>query len=93
MKKIVIGAVAAVIAATGFASTASADVVFKYRDGNRHHNRAVVVVKPRAHVVVRPRARVYIAPRVVYRDDCWTKRVKRVNSWGEVTVKRVRVCR
>jgi hypothetical protein len=94
MKKLVIGAVAAVIAAMSFASTASAgQVVLKYKDGFRHHNRAVVVVRPRAHVVVRPRARVYIAPRVVYRDACWTKKTRRVNQWGNVVVKRVRVCR
>lgn len=86
MKKLIIGAVAAVIAATAFASTASADVVVKYKNGYRHHHHRPVVV-------VRPRARVYIAPRVVYRNDCWTKRVKRVNQWGNVVVKRVRVCR
>ena len=93
MKKFIIAGIAAVIAASSFASSASAEVVLKYKNGyhNRHH--ATVVVRPRARVVVRPRARVYIAPRVIYREDCFTKKVRRVNSWGEVVIKRVRVCR
>jgi hypothetical protein len=92
MRKFIIGGIAALIAATSFVSTASSEVVLKYKDGYRHHrNHATVVVKPR--VVVRPRARVYVAPRVVYRDDCYTKKVRRVNNWGEVVVRRVRVCR
>lgn len=70
----------------------AAQVVLKYKDGYHHNNRAVVVVRTRARVVVRPRARAYIAPRVVIRDTCWTKRVKRVNQWGNIVVKRVRVC-
>ena len=85
MKKFVIAGIAALVGAASFASTASADVVLKYRNGWHHHNRAVVIV--------RPRARVYIAPRVVYRDDCFTRKVRRVNGWGEVVIKRVRVCR
>jgi hypothetical protein len=84
MKKLLIGGIAAIMATTAFASTASADVVVKYRNGWHRPHHPVVVV--------RPRARVWVAPRVVYRD-CFMKRVKRVNNWGEVVVKRVRVCR
>lgn len=85
MKKFVIASVAALIAATSFASVASADVVVKYRNGWHRPHRAVVVV--------RPAPRVWIAPRVVIRDDCYTKKVRRVNDWGDVVIKRVRVCR
>ena len=85
MKKLIIGGIAAIMAATAFASTASADVVFKYRNGWHRPHGAVVVVAPRP--------RVWVAPRVVVRDDCYTKKLRRVNNWGEVVVKRVRVCR
>lgn len=85
MRKFIIAGIAALVGATSFASAANADVVFKYRNGwHRPHGPVVVV---------RPRARVYVAPRVVYRDDCFTKKVRRVNNWGEVVIKRVRVCR
>ncbi len=91
MRKIIIGGIAALIAATSFAGTASSEVVLKYKNGYHHRHHATLVVKPR--VVVRPRAHVYVAPRVVIRDDCYTKKVRRVNQWGNVTIKRVRVCR
>jgi hypothetical protein len=85
MKKYVIAGIAALVATVSLASSANADVVVKYKNGYHHRNHAVVVV--------RPRARVYVAPRVVYRQDCFTKKVRRVNNWGEVVIKRVRVCR
>lgn len=85
MKKFIIAGVAALVATVSFASTANADVVVKYRNGWHRPHGAVVVV--------RPRARVYIAPRVVYRDNCFTKKVRRVNNHGNVIIKRVRVCR
>jgi len=92
MKKFIIAGIAAVAAAASYASTASADTVIRYKNGwHRPHH--VVVVRPRARVYVAPRARLYVAPRVVYRDDCYTKKVKRINDWGEVVIKRVRVCR
>jgi len=84
MRKLIIAGVAAVAAVASFASTASADTVIKYKNGWH---------RPNATVVVRPRARVYVAPRVVVRNDCYTKKVRRVNDWGEVVIKRVRVCR
>jgi len=85
MKKYIIAGIAALVATASLASSANADVVLKYKNGYHHRNNAVVVV--------RPRARVYIAPRVVYREDCFTKKVRRVNNWGEVVIKRVRICR
>lgn len=85
MKKLIIGGIAAIMATAAFASTASADVVLKYRNGWHRPHGAVVVV--------RPRPRVWVAPRVVIRDDCYTKKIRRVNNWGEVVIKRVRVCR
>lgn len=84
MKNFVIAGIAAVVAAASFTSIAGADTVIKYKNGWH---------RPNATVVVRPRARVYVAPRVVYRNDCYTKKVRRVNDWGEVVIKRVRVCR
>ena len=90
MKKIIIAGVAAVAAVASFASVASADTVIRYKNG-WHRPHATVVVRPRARVYVRPR--VYVAPRVVYRDDCRWKKIRRVNNWGEVVIKRVRVCR
>jgi hypothetical protein len=91
MKKIIIAGIAAVAAVASFASTASADSIVKYKNG-WHRPHATVVVRPRARVYVAPR-RVYVAPRVVYRDDCFTKKVRRVNNYGNVVIKRVRVCR
>jgi hypothetical protein len=35
---------------------------------------------------------VVVSPRVVYRDYCFTKKVKYFDDWGNVYVKRVRVC-
>lgn len=92
MRNIIIAGIAVVAAVASFASTASADTIIKYKNG-WHRPHATVVVRPRARVYVTPRARVYVAPRVVYRDDCYTKKVRRVNNWGEVVIKRVRVCR
>jgi hypothetical protein len=91
MRNIIIAGIAAVAAVVSFAPAASADTVIKYKNG-WHRPHATVVVRPRARVYVAPR-RVYVAPRVVIRDDCYTKKVKRVNGWGEVVIKRVRVCR
>lgn len=91
MKNLIIAGVAAVAAVASFASTASADTVIKYKNG-WHRPNHVVVVRPRARVYVAPR-RVYVAPRVVIRDDCRWKKIRRVNNWGEVVIKRVRVCR
>ena len=56
MKKLVVAGVAALIATASWTSSASADVVVKYKNGYRHHHSRPVVV-------VRPRARVYVAPR------------------------------
>jgi hypothetical protein len=78
MKKIAIGAVAAIIAATSFASTANAGVVLKYRSGWHHRSHAAVVI--------RPRARVWVAPRVVIGSGCVVK--KKINRWGQVVRKR-----
>ena len=35
---------------------------------------------------------VVVSPRVVVRDYCFTKKVKYVDDWGNVYVKKVRVC-
>ena len=85
MKKYIIAGIAALVATASLASSANAVVGLKYKNGYHHRNHATVVVRPRANV--------YVAPRVVYRSDCYTKKVRRVNDWGEVVIKRVRVCR
>jgi hypothetical protein len=78
MKKLIVGSLAAFVAAASFATSADAGVVLKYKSGWR---------RPAAVVVVRPRVRVY-SPRVkVYAAPCIVK--KRVNAWGEVVKKRV----
>jgi hypothetical protein len=35
---------------------------------------------------------VVVSPRIVVRDYCFTKKVKYFDDWGNVYVKRVRVC-
>jgi hypothetical protein len=78
MKKLIVGGIAAFVAAASFATSANAGVVLKYKSGWR---------RPAAVVVVRPRVRVY-SPRVrVYAAPCVVK--KRVNAWGTVVKKRV----
>ena len=79
MKKLAIGAVAAVIAATSFAGAAEAGWRWKHRHGGWHHHRH------HWGVVVRPR--VWIGgPRVVIGNGCVVK--KKVNRYGEVVRKR-----
>ena len=78
MKKLIVGSIAALVAAASFATSADAGVVLKYKSGWR---------RPAVAVVVRPRVRVY-SPRVkVYAAPCVVK--KRVNAWGTVVKKRV----
>lgn len=96
MKKLALTALAAAIATIGLASTASADSRYDddewrrhgHRDGNdewRHGNR-------RHHWRHNHRPR--IVYRHHYRDDyCFVKKVRRYDDWGNVYIKRVRVCR
>ena len=75
-KQIVIGTLAALVATVSLASTAEAGWRYKHRHGWNHRHHWGVVV---------------VAPRY-YGDYCFVKRVKRYDDWGNVYVKRVRVC-
>lgn len=35
---------------------------------------------------------VVVSPRVVYRDYCFTKKVRQYDDWGNLYVRKVRVC-
>jgi Ni/Co efflux regulator RcnB len=125
MKKIALTALAAMIAATGFVSTASAgprdnnddwrrnsdrdrnwsDRRDGNRDARRHDDRADRRWDRdhrrdwrggRDHW--RPGYRHGYRPSVVFRYDsrpdyCFVKKVRRYDDWGNVYIKRVRVCR
>ena len=77
MKKFILGATAAIVATVSLASAAEAG--WKYKHKHHHwkkHHWGVVVV----------------APRYVYNDYCFVKKVKRYDDWGNVYIKRVRIC-
>ena len=77
MKKFIIGGMAALVATVSLASTADAGWRFKHRHGfHNRHHWGVVVVSPRR----------------VYSDYCFVKKVKRYDDWGNVYIKRVRIC-
>jgi Ni/Co efflux regulator RcnB len=101
MKKLALTVVAAVVATVGMVSAASADSRRgddewrrhgdrhaerrhdDWRHGNRHHNWR----RHHNH-----------GPRIVFRshfydDYCFVKKVRRYDDWGNVYIKRVRICR
>lgn len=87
MKKIVIGLVAAVVAATSFAGTASAERRYD-RDWRGHHGHHYTYVQRDRH-----RHRAHVTKRVVIRDNgCTVRTVRRVDGYGNVHVRRVRSC-
>ena len=76
MKKFIIGSLAALVATVSLASAAEAG--WKHRHhGWRHHNNHWGVV------VVSPR---------YYGDYCFVKKIKRYDDWGNVYIKKVRIC-
>ena len=77
MKKFIIGATAALVATVSLASTADAGWRWKHRHGWHHRHHWGVVV---------------VSPRYVYNDYCFVKRVKRYDDWGNVYIKKVRIC-
>lgn len=76
MKKFVIGACAALVATVSMAATAEAGWRWKHRHGWHHNNHWGVVV---------------VSPRY-YGDYCFVKKVKRYDDWGNVYIRKVRVC-
>ena len=79
MKKFIIGGLAALVAIVSLASGAEAGWKWKHghHHGWRHHNHWGVVV---------------VGPRYDYDDYCFVKKVKRYDDWGNVYIKRVRIC-
>ncbi|MBL0374990.1 hypothetical protein JJB09_23530 [Rhizobium sp. KVB221] len=78
MKKFVIAALAAAVATVSLSSVAEAG-------WRRYHG---------WHNGYWGGARIVIRPRVVYYGDyCFVKKVRRYDDWGNVYIKRVRVCR
>ncbi len=79
MKKFIIGGLAALVATVSLASGAEAGWKWKHghHHGWRHHNHWGVVV---------------VGPRYDYDDYCFVKKVKRYDDWGNVYIKRVRIC-
>ena len=82
MKKIILASTAAIIATLGFASASEA--------GWRHHNRhfggfnVVIDAGPR-----------YVVDDYGYDDgygECYVKKTKRYNRYGELVIKKVRIC-
>ena len=82
MKKIILASTAAIIATLGFASASEA--------GWRHHNRhfggfnVVIDSGPR-----------YVVDDYGYDDgegECYVKKTKRYNRYGELVIKKVQIC-
>lgn len=104
MKKLALTALAAAIATVGLASTASAnsrngDEEWRrpsHRDGGdwdgrRDHGRRDEWRQSNRRDHWRQNRD---RPRFVYREDyCFVKKVRRQDDWGNVYIKRVRVCR
>jgi acetyltransferase-like isoleucine patch superfamily enzyme len=76
MKKLAIGAVAAIVMATSFATAADAGWRWRHHGGWHHRAHWGVVIGPR----------VWIGPRVVIGSGCVVK--KKINRYGEVVRKR-----
>ena len=79
MKKFIIAAVTAVVATVSLSSVAEAGWRRHHGWYGHHHNR---FWGPR--IVIRP---------VVYNDYCFVKKVRRYDDWGNLYIKRVRICR
>ena len=95
MKKIILAASVAVIATLSFASTSQA--------GYRHHNNAMfdidVTFESRHQRYdddygYMPRKRVQYD--IGYENDepeCFWRKTKKINRWGELVIKKVQICR
>jgi len=79
MKKFIIATVAAVVATVSLSSVAEAGWR-RHHGWHGHHN--FRHWGPR--IVIRP---------VVYDDYCFVKKVRRYDDWGNLYIKRVRICR
>ena len=77
MKTFIIGAAAALIATVSLASTAEAGWKWKHHYGHHHgHHHGHKIWIGGHH----------------YGDYCFVKKIKRYDDWGNLYIKRVRVC-
>ncbi|CAN7250605.1 hypothetical protein [Rhizobium sp. LjRoot254] len=77
MKKFIIGGLAALVATVSLAATAEAGWRHRHHGWHNRHHWGVVVVSPRYHD---------------YDDYCFVKKIKRYDDWGNVYIKKVRIC-
>ena len=80
MNKIILASAAAIIATLGFASASEAG----WRHHNRHfgHFNLVIDAGPR-----------YVVDDYGYDEpDCYVRKVKKINRYGELVIKKVQVC-
>ena len=81
MKKLVFGALAALVATVSLSSVAEAGWKWKH---NGWHNGWHHGYWGGPRIIIRP---------AYYNDDyCFVKKVKHLDDWGNVYVKRVRIC-
>lgn len=81
MKKIILASAATLIAALSFASVSEAG--YRWHHGHRFHGGFDLVLDA-------PR---YVEDDYGYEDsDCYFKKVRKFNRYGELVVKRVQVC-
>jgi hypothetical protein len=78
MKKFAIAALTAVVATVSLSSVAEAGWRWKHRHGfhGHHHFGPRIVIRPAAY----------------YGDYCFIKKVRRYDDWGNMYIRRVRVC-
>ena len=78
MKMFIIAASAALVATVSFAATAEAGWKHRHHHhGWKRHHWGVVVVSPRYDD---------------YDDYCFVKKVRRYDDWGNVYIKKIRIC-
>lgn len=102
MKKLALTVMAAVVATVGMVSVASADSRRDddewRRHGDRHTERRDDDDWRRGDRHWRHDGWRHHGPRIVFRGDfrddyCFVKKVRRYDDWGNVYIKRVRICR
>lgn len=80
MKNYIIGAAAALIATVSLASAAEAGWKWKHKHHHGHHH---------GH---HWKHKIWIGGGHHYGDYCFIKKIKRYDDWGNVYIKKVRVC-
>lgn len=103
MKKLAIAAFAALMATVGTATVAEARdrndrEIWRKHDGGNRHAEGRHWRHGHHHGWRRHHWRRHHGPRVVFRshwrgDYCFVKKVRRYDDWGNMYIKRVRICR